>query len=120
MRFHLGADSQRVFFGPDSYYMNWEANAAYHEKSVNGHVLDMPVLFVESQYDYWCESTVCALGDDMRRHCPNLTSVTIASGHWVQQERPVKVNSALMHWLATSAKVWPALPPVQWVRAAYS
>jgi pimeloyl-ACP methyl ester carboxylesterase len=105
------------FFGPDSYYMNFEANAKYYQRSVNDHYLDMPALFILSEYDYWCESLVSPLADDMRRYARDLTSVSIRSGHWVQQERPVEVNSALVHWLAISAKIWPTLPPVEWQRS---
>ncbi|WP_181779399.1 alpha/beta fold hydrolase [Pseudonocardia pini] len=113
---YVSSMSRNGFFGPNSYYMNFEANAEYYARSVNGHYLDMPVLFVLSEYDYWCESIVSPLADDMRRYVRDLTSVSITSGHWVQQERPTEVNSALVNWLATSG-VWPERKSVQWQRA---
>ena len=44
----------------------------------------------------------------MRGLCSNLIERTIATGHWMAQERPVEVNAAIAHWLATSvADFWP-------------
>jgi hypothetical protein len=34
--------------------------------------------------------------------------VVVNSGHWMAQEQPAAVNTALAHWLATKAGVWPA------------
>ena len=31
---------------------------------------------------------------------PNLTEVTVASGHWMAQEKPIVVSAALAKWLA--------------------
>jgi hypothetical protein len=36
----------------------------------------------------------------MRANCANLTEVTIMSGHWMAQEKPIYVNAALAKWLA--------------------
>ena len=47
-----------------------------------------------------CETTVSRLAEPMRAHCDNLTEATIASGHWMAQEKPVEVNAALAKWLA--------------------
>ena len=45
-----------------------------------------------------------SLVDGMERWIPNLTVAPIAgSGHWVQQERPVEVNAALLSWLGDLA-----------------
>ena len=44
----------------------------------------------------------------MRQDCRNLTEVTVASGHWMAQEKPVAVNAALAKWLAAHfADLWP-------------
>jgi soluble epoxide hydrolase / lipid-phosphate phosphatase len=37
----------------------------------------------------------------MRAHCGNLTEVTIASGHWMAEEKPVEVNAALAKWVGS-------------------
>ena len=92
----LGRNS---FFGPDSYYMNHDANAAYAAKTPK-RTLDVPVLYVHARYDYVCESVTSDLAVPMREHCPNLTEATLDGGHWIAQERPDEVNAVLAAWLA--------------------
>lgn len=100
------------FFGPDSYYMNHEANAAYVETAVNGGRLDMPVLFVGAQYDYVCETITSGAAEPMRKMCSNLDEVLVYSGHWMAQERPADVNAALARWLvARFPERWPVSAP---------
>ena len=68
----------------------------------------MPVLFLHAAYDYICETIVSRLAEPMRDHCADLTEVTIASGHWMAQEKPVEVNAALTKWLSAQlATLWP-------------
>jgi pimeloyl-ACP methyl ester carboxylesterase len=88
------------FFGPDSWYMNHERNLEYASKALNGGQLSMPVLFLHGRYDYTCETVDSRLADPMRRDCRNLTEVVVPSGHWMAQEKPVAVNTALAKWLA--------------------
>jgi pimeloyl-ACP methyl ester carboxylesterase len=57
----------------------------------------MPVLFLHGAYDYVCETIDSRLAEPMRTNCPNLTEVTIPSGHWMA---PIQVNAALAKWLA--------------------
>ncbi|MFA7594723.1 MAG: alpha/beta hydrolase [Novosphingobium sp.] len=112
---YVAAYRRSGFFGADSYYMNHEANAEYASRSVNGGRLDMPVLFVSADYDYWCDTVRnTVFGEEMRRLCSDLTAFRVPAGHWIMQEEPTKVNSALCHWLATRAKVWPDLPAPDW------
>jgi soluble epoxide hydrolase / lipid-phosphate phosphatase len=87
------------FFGPDSYYMNHEANAAYAERSLNAGVLEMPALFLAAQYDYVCETITSKAAEPMRRLCRKLDESVIYSGHWMAQEKPEEVNAALVSWL---------------------
>jgi pimeloyl-ACP methyl ester carboxylesterase len=37
----------------------------------------------------------------MRARCSNLTEVTIPSGHWMAEEKPVEVNAALTKWMSS-------------------
>jgi pimeloyl-ACP methyl ester carboxylesterase len=111
LRVYAEALTRNSFFGPDSYYMNHTANAAYAARAVNGGYLDMPVLFLAARYDYTCESVTSRLAEPMHTYCRDLATVTIASGHWMAQERPVQVNAALTKWLATNAaRTWPHWP----------
>ena len=107
LRAYTAALTRNGFFGPDSWYMNHEANAAYAGTSVNNGRLDMPVLFLHGEYDYTCQTVTSRLADPMREGCPDLTEVRVPTGHWMAQENPVAVNAALTRWLATKLPaVW--------------
>jgi len=98
---YTAALTRNGFFGPDSWYMNHEANGAYAKRAVNGGKLAMPVLFLHGAYDTTCETMTSRLPEPMRRDCADLTEVVVQSGHWMAQEKPVAVNAALTRWLAT-------------------
>lgn len=102
------------FFGPDSYYMNHERNAAYAQGAANNGHLSMPVLFLAGQYDYTCETITSKMAEPMRDYCSRLTEQVIYSGHWMAQERPLDVNAALAHWLADEMpEIWPQSQPTR-------
>ena len=86
-------------FGPDSWYMNHERNAAYGAKAVNNGRLDLPVIFIAAKYDYVCDAINSDLAVPMRDHCTHLTEHVVESGHWMAQERPIEVNRYLSQWL---------------------
>jgi pimeloyl-ACP methyl ester carboxylesterase len=97
---YVAALERNGFFGPDSWYMNADANVAYAETARASWRLPMPVLFMHGAYDYVCETIDSRLAEPMRANCASLTEVTIPSGHWMAQERPIDVNAALAKWLA--------------------
>lgn len=88
------------FFGADSWYMNGAANAAYAARARANWRLAMPVLFLHGAYDYVCETVDLRLADPMRAYTANLTEAVVASGHWMAQEQPDRVNAELARWLA--------------------
>jgi pimeloyl-ACP methyl ester carboxylesterase len=98
---YVAALERNGFFGPDSWYMNAAANAAYAERAKANWRLTMPVLFMHGAYDYVCETIDSRLCEPMRAHCVRLSEATIASGHWMAQEKPVQVNATLAKWLAS-------------------
>ena len=105
---YVSALERNGFFGPSSWYMNHVINAAYAHTAQNDGYLDMPVLFLNAQYDYVCECTHSRLAEPMRTYCRSLTEETIRAGHWLAQEKPIEVNAALVKWLATAVPgVWP-------------
>jgi pimeloyl-ACP methyl ester carboxylesterase len=105
---YVSALERNGFYGPSSWYMNHIVNAEYAKTARNDSYLDMPVLFLNAQYDYVCECTHSRLAEPMRTYCRKLTEETIRSGHWMAQEKPVEVNAALVNWLATAVLgVWP-------------
>ena len=88
------------FTGPDSWYMNNEANAAFGRKSLDGGRISLPVLFLHAEYDYTCQTVTGTLANPMRASCPDLTEMVVATGHWMAQENPVVVNKALTAWIS--------------------
>jgi pimeloyl-ACP methyl ester carboxylesterase len=111
---YVSALKRNGFFGPDSWYMNHPANAVYSSEAKDGGRLTMPVLFLHAAYDYVCETLVSPLAEPMRRECANLTEAVVQSGHWMAQEQPIAVNSALTRWLASQ---FPALWSPKWASA---
>ena len=99
LRAYAAALDRNGFFGPDSWYLNHEANEAYGRQAVNGGVLELPVLFLAARYDFTCECVDSRLADPMREYCRDLTEHIIDTGHWMAQERPAEVNAALVAWL---------------------
>jgi pimeloyl-ACP methyl ester carboxylesterase len=106
---YVSALERNGFFGPDSWYMNFDRNVAYAARAKNGGKLTLPVLFLHADYDYTCETVSSHLAEPMRQDCVDLTEAIVTSGHWMAQEKPVAVNAALAKWLATRvAGAWDA------------
>jgi pimeloyl-ACP methyl ester carboxylesterase len=103
---YVAALERNGFFGPDSWYMNADANAAFAAHAKANWRLTMPVLFLHGAYDYVCETLDSRLAEPMRQNCADLTEATVRSGHWMAQEKPLEVNAALAKWLAVQ---FPAL-----------
>ena len=97
---YTAALTRNGFFGPDSWYMNGEANRAYAARAGDRARLEMPALFLHAAYDTVCETLDSRLAEPMRAHCADLTEAVVESGHWMAQEKPVQVNAALAQWLA--------------------
>ena len=104
---YAAALARNGFFGPDSWYMNHAANAAYAARAPGGGRLALPVLFLHGAYDTTCETMTSRLAEPMRRDCADLAEVVVASGHWMAQEQPQAVNAALARWLgARFPQLW--------------
>ena len=91
---------KNTFFGPDSWYMNHDNNAAYAQL-VKDDQLQMPVLFLHGRHDYTCETITSSLAEPMRRKCHNLIEQIVDSGHWMAQEQPDVVNACLRDWISS-------------------
>lgn len=99
LRTYAAALAHNGFFGPDSWYLNHEANSTYARASVDDGRLAMPVLFLAARYDFTCECVDSRLAEPQREYIGNLTERTIDTGHWMAQERPAEVNAAIVEWL---------------------
>jgi pimeloyl-ACP methyl ester carboxylesterase len=108
LRSYVAALERNGFYGPTAWYMNHQVNAEYAGQALNDGYLELPVLFLNAQYDYICECTHSRLAEPMRTYCRRLTEETIRAGHWLAQEKPLEVSAALVKWLATAvADIWP-------------
>lgn len=108
LRVYAEALARNGFFGPDSYYMNTEANRRFSSQGPER--LALPVLFLHARYDTVCCTVGTRLADPMRERCTDLAEAVIDSGHWMAQERPREVNAALVRWLANRVPdAWPAI-----------
>ena len=90
--------TKNSFFGPNSWYVNGEANEAFDAKEPNKE-LEMPVLFIHATYDFVCDTTTTKFAEPMRKQCSHLTEKRIDSGHWMAQEKPEELNSFIEEWL---------------------
>ena len=95
---YVAAFSRTGFTGPDSWYLNDDANKAYADLAKDNRRLPMPVFFVHGAYDSICETLQSDLAKPMRDHCRDFTETTIEAGHWVAQEKPDELNAALEDW----------------------
>ena len=98
---YVAALERNGFFGPDSWYMNHTHNAHYAKLAKGGGRLGLPVLFLHGRHDYTCQTVDSRLAQPMRASCDDLTEAIVDSGHWMAQEKPAAVNSAIARWLAS-------------------
>jgi pimeloyl-ACP methyl ester carboxylesterase len=87
------------FTGPDSWYLNAEANREYAREAPDGGRLAMPVLFLHAAWDVVVDTVNSPLAEPMRAACADLTEVTFNAGHWLAQEQREEVNAAIAQWL---------------------
>jgi pimeloyl-ACP methyl ester carboxylesterase len=88
--------------------MNAQRNLTFARAAKSGGRLSLPVLFLHAVYDYILATVGTRLAEPMRENCSDLTEATVASGHWMAQEKPMEVNAALARWLAVKfPQLWP-------------
>ena len=104
---YTAALERNGFFGPCSWYLNAERNAALAATAPDQGRLGLPVLFLHGVNDFVCDTTNSRLAEPMQAACADLTEVVVNSGHWMAQEQPVAVNAAVAKWLAVKLPhVW--------------
>ena len=91
------------FFGPNSWYVNGDANQSYFNEKHDLTLL-MPALFVHATYDYVCDTTTTGFAEPMRKLCKDLTEKRLDCGHWMAQEKPTELNEILSKWLSGRAR----------------
>jgi pimeloyl-ACP methyl ester carboxylesterase len=89
------------FFGPVSFYRNMDANWE-RAKDIPPSVYTMPTAFVTGSLDP-VNTMMPGAVDEMTALLPDFRGATVidGAGHWVQQERPVEANAALLTFLSS-------------------
>lgn len=87
----ITAFSKGGFTGPINWYRNisrnWEKSAYLPQK------IDVPCAMIHGEHD------IVPKGGDVSKYIPNLESITLDCGHWIQQEKTEEVNKFLLDWL---------------------
>lgn len=87
----VAAFSKGGFSGPINWYRNitrnWETSADLPQR------IDVPCAMIYGTYD------VVPKGGDISEYVPNLETITLECGHWIQQEKPDEVNAFMVDWL---------------------
>jgi pimeloyl-ACP methyl ester carboxylesterase len=90
----INAFNRGGFTGPINWYRNitrnWEMSA-----DLTQHIA-VPCAMIFGAYD------IVPKGGDVSAYVPNLESITLECGHWIQQEKPDEVNTFLVDWLKRS------------------
>jgi pimeloyl-ACP methyl ester carboxylesterase len=87
----------------NSWYLNDNANIVYAHEVPDGGRLRQPVLFINGNFDGLCDIAHNRSGEPMRGACPDLTVVSLPSGHWLPIECKAEVTEAMRSWLKTKA-----------------
>jgi len=59
--------------------------------------INVPCGMIYGKYD------IVPKGGDLSEYVPNLETITLECGHWIQQEKPDEVNVFLLSWLKRNA-----------------
>jgi len=91
----VAAFGNRGFTGPINWYRNitrnWETSVDLPQR------IDVPCAMIYGAYD------IVPQGRDISQYVPDLESITLECGHWIQQEKPDEVNTFLLDWLKRNA-----------------
>ena len=87
-------------FRPASaWYLNDTANIGYANAAANGARLQLPVLYVNGEWDPICDINRNRLGDPMRRACADLSVSSLPAGHWLPLECKTELIQSIGSWL---------------------
>jgi pimeloyl-ACP methyl ester carboxylesterase len=62
------------------------------------------VLFLNGDWDPFCDIARSRLGEPMRQACPDLTVINLEAGHWLPLARKTASIDAIRAWLANSTR----------------
>ena len=90
---------QHGFRGPCSWYLNDAANITYMRSSPNGARLEMPILFVNGDWDQMNSIVDNCYGGPMQAACADLTVTRLNGAHWLPLERKAELAGAIGDWI---------------------
>ena len=82
-----------------AWYLNDAANIAYANAAANGARLQLPVLYVNGEWDPICDINRSRLGNPMRGACTDLSVSSLPAGHWLPLERKTELIQSIRSWL---------------------
>ncbi|HEY0793076.1 MAG TPA: hypothetical protein VGD78_18570 [Chthoniobacterales bacterium] len=85
----------------NAWYLNDTANVAYARATPDGGRLRQPVLFINGNWDAFCDITRSRLGAPIRRACQDLSVTNLEAGHWLPLERKAESVEAIRSWIGT-------------------
>ena len=117
LRSYAAALARNGFCGPDAWYLNHEANAAYAAARGRRRQAADACAVPRRPLRRHLRGGNSRLAEPQRAYVDDLTERILDCGHWMPQERPAEVNAALVAWLRDRLPaVCPA--PVRRCRAA--
>ena len=83
----------------NSWYLNDNVNIAYAKAAPNSGHLDQPVLFINGEWDAFCDIGRSRVGEPMQQACQDLTVTNLPAGHWLPLECKTESIRAIASWL---------------------
>lgn len=90
------------FRSSNAYYLNDDANISYAKTALDNGKLELPVLYINDEYEPFSNINLSTLGNPMRNACSNLTIMDLPSGHWVTLERKKELTESINLWIKSN------------------
>jgi len=99
LAYYVEQFTRNGFSGPLNWYRNLDKNWE-NMKPFEGATISHPVMFIAGEQDPVLRSTRTNF-ERLTSTVPGLKRTVILPncGHWIQQERPLETNAAMLEWL---------------------
>ena len=95
----VSAFERTGFTGSINWYRNLDRN--WHLLAEVDPIIQQPALMIYGDRD------VIPRSENLTKFVPNVETVSLDCGHWIQQEMPDEVNQAILSWLERQAVTQP-------------
>jgi pimeloyl-ACP methyl ester carboxylesterase len=93
----------RGFRSANAWYLNDAANIAYAGAAPDDGRLRQPVLYIDGDWDPFCDRVRSRIAEPMRHACQDLSLTSLEAGHWLPLERKAETVEAIRSWLKAKA-----------------